>query len=52
LPGVQAPGGQGTTGHPPLGLPGLPGITTGPVPGAGADSKGGLVGLLIGGLTG
>ncbi|MCW2610461.1 MAG: mammalian cell entry protein [Cryptosporangiaceae bacterium] len=43
---------DGTTGHPPMGVPGLPGITTGPVPGAGQDSKGGLVGLLIGGLAG
>jgi phospholipid/cholesterol/gamma-HCH transport system substrate-binding protein len=53
IPPAQAPPGQNTTGHPPMGLPGLPGITTGPVPGAGSDtSEGGLVGLLLGGLTG
>jgi phospholipid/cholesterol/gamma-HCH transport system substrate-binding protein len=52
MKGVQPSNPNGTTGHPPLGLPGLPGITSGPVPGAGQDSKGGLVGLLIGGLTG
>jgi phospholipid/cholesterol/gamma-HCH transport system substrate-binding protein len=52
MPGVPSSNPDGTTGHPPMGLPGLPGITTGPIPGAGQDSKGGLVGLLIGGLAG
>jgi phospholipid/cholesterol/gamma-HCH transport system substrate-binding protein len=52
IPPAQAPPGQKTTGHPPMGLPGLPGITAGAVPGAGQDSKGGLVGLLMGGLAG
>jgi phospholipid/cholesterol/gamma-HCH transport system substrate-binding protein len=45
--------GDPATGRPPVGLPGLPGVTSGPVPGAGsAESKDGVVGLLIGGLTG
>jgi phospholipid/cholesterol/gamma-HCH transport system substrate-binding protein len=40
-------------GRAPVGLPGLPGVTSGPVPGAGSEQgKDGIVGLLIGGLSG
>jgi phospholipid/cholesterol/gamma-HCH transport system substrate-binding protein len=57
LPGSQPPNPDGTTGHSPLGLPGLPGLTglPGITPGAAGTSgneESGLVGLLIGGLTG
>jgi phospholipid/cholesterol/gamma-HCH transport system substrate-binding protein len=57
LPGSQAPNPDGTTGHPPLGLPlvgKLPGITPGKAPGATAkdQDQDSLVGLLIGGLAG
>ena len=57
MQGVQPTNPDGTTGHPPMGIPGLPGITTSPVPVPGApstgnDGKDGLMGLLMGGLAG
>jgi phospholipid/cholesterol/gamma-HCH transport system substrate-binding protein len=56
LPGAESTNPDGTTGHSPVGLPllgALPGISKGTTPGATSDAeKGGLVGLLIGGLTG
>jgi phospholipid/cholesterol/gamma-HCH transport system substrate-binding protein len=53
--------GAPTSSHAPIGLPGLPGITTGGLLGSGGqqggnnqggNNQGGIVGLLIGGLTG
>jgi phospholipid/cholesterol/gamma-HCH transport system substrate-binding protein len=50
---TKTPDGKEVRGHPPVGLPGLPGISSGPLPGADSDtSEGGIVGLLIGGLSG
>jgi phospholipid/cholesterol/gamma-HCH transport system substrate-binding protein len=49
---LRTPDGKEVRGHPPVGLPGIPGVTSGPVPGADPQSEGGIVGLLIGGLTG